>query len=87
MRPYIALIYKDTDSDFGVSFPDLPGCYSAGSSIQEAREMAAEALTLHLEGLVEDGASVPEPSSLEAIERNRENGGAVAVLIDPLRSR
>ena len=37
MRQFIALIHKDTDSDYGVSFPDLPGVISAGSTLDEAR--------------------------------------------------
>jgi predicted RNase H-like HicB family nuclease len=51
MRPYIALIHKDPESDYGASFPDLPGCVTAGRTLDEAREMAVEALALHLEGL------------------------------------
>ncbi|MDF0498389.1 type II toxin-antitoxin system HicB family antitoxin [Bradyrhizobium yuanmingense] len=64
MRYYIAPIHKDADSDYGVSFPDLPDVISAGSTLDEAREMAAEALALHLRGLAEDDEAVPEPSSL-----------------------
>ncbi len=64
MPQYIALIHKDADSDFGVSFPDLPGCVTAGASLDEARDMAAEALAFHLEGLVADGEPVPAPSTL-----------------------
>ncbi len=67
MRQFIALIHKDAGSDFGVSFPDLPGCVTAGATLDEARDMAAEALALHLEGMVEDGDAIPEPSSLEAV--------------------
>lgn len=81
MGYYIALIHKDTDSDYGVSFPDLPGVISAGSTLDEARDMAAEALALHLEGLAEDGEALPEPSSLEDIMANKENKDAVAALI------
>ena len=81
MRQYIALIHKDETSDYGVSFPDLPGCISAGSTLDEARDMAAEALALHLEGLAEDGEAVPEPSSLEDIMSVAENRDGVAVLI------
>lgn len=83
MRPYIALVHKDADSDYGVSFPDLPGCITAGSTLDEARTMAVEALALHLEGLTEDGEAIPEPSSLEAIMAERENHDAVAILVDP----
>lgn len=81
MRDYIALIHKDAESDFGVSFPDLPGCVTAGSTLDEARAMAQEALALHLEGMAEDGEAVPEPSSLSAIMTIRENMDAVATLV------
>ena len=81
MRQYIALIHKDADSDYGVSFPDLPGVISAGSTLDEARDMATEALALHIEGLVEDGEAIPEPTSLEDIMSNKENTDGVAVLI------
>jgi predicted RNase H-like HicB family nuclease len=81
LRNYIALIHKDADSDYGVSFPDLPGVISAGSNLDEARDMAAEALALHLEGMIKDGEAVPEPSSLEDIMSVVENRDGVAVLI------
>src|SRR5207249_4930034 len=81
MRQYIALIHKEADSDYGVSFPDLPGVISAGSALDEARDMATEALALHLEGLAEDGEAAPEPSSLEAIMGDADNKDGVAVLI------
>jgi predicted RNase H-like HicB family nuclease len=81
MRQYIALIHKDADSDYGVSFPDLPGVITAGSTLDEARDLAAEALAFHLEGMVEDGEAVPEPSSLELIMATAENRDGVAVLV------
>lgn len=83
MRPYIALIHKDADSDFGVSFPDLPGCVTAGGTLDEARDMAAEALALHLEGLSADGEAIPEPSTLDEVMADAENRSGVAVLVDP----
>jgi predicted RNase H-like HicB family nuclease len=70
MTTYIALIHKDADSDYGVSFPDLPGCVTAGSTIDEALAMAKEALALQIEGLLEEGEAVPTPSPPEAIERD-----------------
>jgi len=81
MRHYIALIHKDAGSDYGVSFPDLPGVITAGRTLDEARAMAAEALALHLQGMAEDGEAVPEPSSLEEIMSSPENRDGVAVLI------
>jgi predicted RNase H-like HicB family nuclease len=81
MRQYIALIHKDADSDFGVSFPDLPGCVTAGTTLEEARDMAAEALALHLEGMEEDGAEIPEPSSLDSVMADAPNRDGVAILV------
>jgi predicted RNase H-like HicB family nuclease len=51
MRYYIALLHKEPKSDYGASFPDLPGCITAGRTLDEARTMAVEALALHLQGL------------------------------------
>ena len=81
MRHYIALIHKDADSDYGVSFPDLPGCVTAGTTLDEARVFAEEALALHLAGLIEDGEAMPEPSSLETVMRDGANREGVAVLV------
>lgn len=81
MRHYIALIHKDPASDYGVSFPDFPGCISAGADLDEARAMGAEALALHVQSMVEDGEAVPEPSSLEDVMRDPENRDGVAILI------
>lgn len=87
MSAYIALIHKDDDSDYGVSFPDLPGCVTAGSSLDEARTNAVEALALHIEGMIEDGEALPEPSDLSAMMKDRENRDAVAILVEaPARS-
>jgi len=67
IRQFIALIHKDAGSEIGVSFPDLPGCVTAGATLDEACEMAAEALDLHLKSMAEEGDSIPEPSSIEAV--------------------
>ena len=81
MRHYIGLIHKDADSDFGVSFPDFPGVVTAGTTLDEARNMAEEALALHLEGMAEDGEAIPEPSSLEDIMSNPVHRSGVAILV------
>ncbi|QPF82819.1 type II toxin-antitoxin system HicB family antitoxin [Bradyrhizobium genosp. L] len=80
MRHYIALVHKNPDSDYGVSSPDLPGVITAGTDLDDARAMAAEALALHLEGLAEDGEAGPEPSSLEEIMAKIENWDGIASL-------
>jgi predicted RNase H-like HicB family nuclease len=78
---YLGLIHKDKNSDYGVSFPDFPGVITAGKDLDDARAMAEEALALHIEGLLEDGESIPSPSSLEEIMADPANTGAVAILV------
>jgi len=87
MSRFIALIHKEPKSDFGVSFPDLPGCTSAGRTLDEARASAAEALALHLEGMTEDGIELPKPTSLDLIMKDRANRDAVAFLVEAAAPR
>ncbi len=79
---YPVVIHKDADSDYGVMVPDLPGCFSAGASIDEALEMAAEAAALHLEGLIEEGHAVPKPSAVEMLVDNPDYNGGIWAIID-----
>ncbi len=81
MANYIAVVHKDPKSDFGVSFPDFPGCVTAGSSIDEAKDMAHDALSLHIKGMLEDGESIPAPSKLENIMGDPDYSDAVAILV------
>ena len=78
---YIAYLHKDPKSDFGVSFPDFPGCITAGKTLEEAHQMAAEALTLHIAGMMEDGEAIPEPSTLDALANDKARKRAVAFLV------
>jgi predicted RNase H-like HicB family nuclease len=52
-------------SGFGVTFPDVPGVISAGDTMEELVRMAHEALQFHIEGLVEDGENIPEPTEFD----------------------
>jgi predicted RNase H-like HicB family nuclease len=81
MGQYIGLIHKEADSHFGVSFPDFPGVATAGTTLDDARAMAEEALAFHIEGLVEDGEAIPEASSLEDIMADPDNRSGVAILV------
>jgi predicted RNase H-like HicB family nuclease len=81
MRHYIGVIHKEADSDFGVSFPDFPGVATAGTTLDDARAMAEEALAFHVEGLVADGEAIPEPSTLEEVMADPENRDGVAILV------
>jgi len=74
---YIALLRKDPDSDYGVDFPDFPGCITAGSTLEETRRMAAEALPFHIEGMLEENLPIPKPSPLELVMAEPENAEAI----------
>jgi predicted RNase H-like HicB family nuclease len=77
-------LHKDRKSDFGVSFPDFPGCITAGKSLEEARRKAPEALAFHIAGMMEDGEKIPKPSKMDdlADDPNRENAIAFLVTTD-----
>ena len=79
---YIAYLHKDKNSDYGVSFPDFPGCITAGSSLEKARSMAAEALAFHVAGMREDGETIPKPSTLADLRGDPAMKGAVAFLTE-----
>ena len=81
MSYYIALIHKERKSDFGVSFPDFPGCVTAGSTLDEAFDMAVEALSGHIETMTEAGEGIPAPSAMDEVMANPENRDGVAVLV------
>jgi len=78
---YIAYLHRDRKSDFGVSFPDFPGCVTAGKTLDEARRLAPEALKFHLEGMIADGEPIPEASTLDALAKDPARKGAVAFLV------
>jgi len=78
---YIAYLHKDRDSDYGVSFPDFPGCITAGKTLDEASRMAGEALALHIQGMIEDGDTVPEPSKLDDIAKDAAKLRAIAFIV------
>ena len=85
MTDYLALIHKDADSDYGVSFPDFPGCVTAGATLEEARREAAEALELHVAGLVEDGEALPGPTPLDDVVHSSDYADAQAVIVVPIK--
>ena len=79
---YVAYLHKEKKSDYGVSFPDFPGCTTAGKTLEEARRNAAEVLALHIESMLEDGEDIPDASSLDNLSRDPALKDAVAFLVD-----
>lgn len=62
---YPIFIHKDENSAYGVIVPDLPGCFSAGDTIEEAIHNAHEAIECHIEGLLLDNESLPLKKSVD----------------------
>lgn len=52
---------------YGVTFPDIPGCYASGDTVSEALKNAREALALHLEMMMESGLEVPLPTDPDRV--------------------
>ncbi|MDE2788226.1 MAG: type II toxin-antitoxin system HicB family antitoxin [Chloroflexota bacterium] len=80
-RTYIALVEKDPGSDYGVWFTDLPGCITAGSTFEEACEMAREVLMLHLEGMSEGDEEIPLPSCANDVLAHPDAADAIALIV------
>jgi predicted RNase H-like HicB family nuclease len=81
MATYLALLRKEKDTDFGVDFPDFPGCITAGKTLEEAHKRASQALRFHIKGMLEDGYPIPEPRSLDDVMADQANAGAVPFLV------
>ncbi len=86
---YVALIHKDPDSAYGVSFPDLPGCYSAGDTLEEATRNAVEGLGSFVRWLESDGDPVPAPRSPDEIMADpslaEDRESAIVILVPLVR--
>jgi predicted RNase H-like HicB family nuclease len=67
---YIALVHKDRGTSYGVSFPDVPGCISAGDTFEEAIANASEALAGHLAIMESDGDAIPNARTLEELKKD-----------------
>jgi len=78
---YPLVIHKDKSSDYGVTVPDLPGCFSAGDTMEEALTNAVEAIECHREGLLLDGDEIPQARPVEAHLKNRDYTGGTWALV------
>ena len=58
-----AIVIEKAENNYSAYVPDLPGCAATGATVEEAEAQIREAIEFHLEGLREDGLSVPLPSS------------------------
>jgi predicted RNase H-like HicB family nuclease len=80
MKNYIAVIHKESDSAYGVSFPDLPGVIASATSLDAALAEAREALAFAAEDWTKlSGKAFPQPRSLDAL---REDAGFLEIAAD-----
>ena len=91
MAHYIALIHKDADSCYGVSFPDVPGVFTAGDTIDEAMRKAAEVLEFAAEDWSDlDGDKFPAPRTIDELRADpafQERAGDAVVAAVPFHAR
>ncbi|MEK1939080.1 MAG: type II toxin-antitoxin system HicB family antitoxin [Pseudomonas sp.] len=76
------VLHKDAESHYGISIPDVPGCFSAGASAAQALDNVLEALALHFEGLVADGDPLPQAQAIDAHIDNPDYAGGVWAVVE-----
>ena len=81
MRYPIAIEPGDDDHACGVVAPDLPGCFSAGDTLDEAIDSAKEAIELWLETVIDDGGAVPQPKTIAEHQANPEFSGWIWAVV------
>lgn len=79
---YPIVIHKDKNSDYGVTIPDIPGCFSVGTSIEKAIAMSQEAAECHIEGMLLDSEPIPVPTSIENHKDNPNYKDGLWALVD-----
>lgn len=82
MRYPIAIESGDETHAFGVVVPDLPGCFSAGDTLDEAIQMAKEAIELWLEVQIDESGDIPEPKAITEHQAKPEFAHWIWALVD-----
>jgi predicted RNase H-like HicB family nuclease len=82
MRYPVAIDTGDAKHAFGVVVPDLPGCFSAGDTLDDALTNSREAILLHLEELLDDGQPFPAPTPIELLRKKRNYRGWTWAVVD-----
>ncbi|MCD8550643.1 MAG: type II toxin-antitoxin system HicB family antitoxin [Shewanella xiamenensis] len=78
----IAIETGDSEHAYGVVFPDIPNCFSAGDTLEEALSNAKKAVEMYLEELADSEELPPKPSDLATLQKNKEYQGWAWASID-----
>ena len=78
---YPIAIEHEPGKAYGVQVPDLPGCFSAGDTMDEAIANAKEAVAFHIEGLLDAGEGIPSPQGIETRSQNPDYAGMIWALV------
>jgi len=76
------VLHTDDGTHYGVTVPDLPGCFSGGEGVDDAMASVREAIDLHLQGLLEDGGGIPSPGNIARHQHNPDFAGGIWALVD-----
>ena len=80
-KSYFAVVEVVPSSDVSVWFPDFPGCVTAGATHSQALANACEALQFHIDGMIEDGDAIPEPTTWEDLDVGPQVHGGSGVVV------
>lgn len=79
---YPVVLHTEDGVSYGVTVPDLPGCFSAGDSFDDALTSVREAIALHLFGLAEDGEAPPAPQPVVVHQANPDYADGVWAVVE-----
>ena len=79
---YPIVIHQEGESSYGVTVPDLPGCFSAGDTLDEALDNVKEVISFHIETLNEDCEPIPEGTNIQDHESNPDFSGGLWYMIE-----
>ena len=79
---FTVVLHTDDGRRYGVTVPDLPGCFSAGDDLEDALQSVQEAIDLHVEGLIEEGAALPHRQPMALHQANPDYANGVWAVVD-----
>jgi len=79
---FTVVLHTDDGQRYGVTVPDLPGCFSAGDDMEDALQSVLEAIDLHVETMLEDGADLPFRAPMSLHQANPDYANGVWAIVD-----